>query len=130
MLEDLHSQLHFVRDIQSVDTEGVQPLQSIRDETEEGLEEATIGLESLKETLKEEVFVGRNKRPRRTRKAVEEMKEVEGGWDVFKMAGETVSFGGSRYFVVRSGRDDPEETPKKEVVENGGYKDTQQECKI
>src|SRR3954454_3409908 len=33
MLKTLHSQLHFVRDIQSVDTEGVEPLQSIRDET-------------------------------------------------------------------------------------------------
>ena len=33
-----------MRDIQSVDTDGVEPLQSIRDETEEGVREATIGV--------------------------------------------------------------------------------------
>ena len=117
MLESLHSQLHFVRDVQSVDTEGVEPLQSIRDETEEGIKDATIGLKSVKEALNQEVFVGRNRRPRRNRRPVEEVKEVE-GWNVFQTAEETVKVGGNRYFVVRSGNDEPKETPEERVIED------------
>ena len=45
MLRTLGLQLHFVRKMQSVDTEGVEPLQSIRDETAEGWKDATIGVE-------------------------------------------------------------------------------------
>lgn len=112
MLKTLHSQLHFVRDIQSVDTEGVEPLQSIRDETEEGIREATIGVEDLRDAFREEEIKGRNRRPRRKRTPVVEEKEVE-GWDVLGTAEETVKVGGSRYFVVRSGK----EGPKKEAVE-------------
>ena len=39
MLSTLSSQLHFVKDIQSVDTTGVEPLRSLRDETAEGEKE-------------------------------------------------------------------------------------------
>jgi hypothetical protein len=106
MLKTLHSQLHFVRDIQSVDTEDVEPLQSIRDETAEGIKEATIGLEDLRDILKEEEFKGRNRRPRRRRKPAVTEKEVE-GWDVLGTAGETVEVGGAKFFVVRSGKDEP-----------------------
>ncbi|RAK96256.1 DUF726 domain protein [Aspergillus ibericus CBS 121593] len=65
MLETLESQIHFVKQIQSVDATGVEPLQSIRDETPEAVKENTIGLEQLREALSKERVVGRNKRIQR-----------------------------------------------------------------
>ena len=103
MLKTFHSQLHFVKDIQSVDTEGVDPLVRIAEETEVGRREATIGLQDLKDALDKEVVIGRNKRRRRVR----DEGTVEKGedWDVFKTATETVEVpGAGRYFVVRSGK--------------------------
>ena len=39
MISELQSQLQFVRAIQEVDTDGVEPLVALRDETEEGEKE-------------------------------------------------------------------------------------------
>lgn len=104
MLKILHSQLHFVKDIQKVDTEGVEPLQSIRDETEQGIKETTIGMAELKKALEKEEIKGRNMRPRRKREEVVEKQKVE-DWDVLGTAGETVELAGGKYFVVRSGKE-------------------------
>ncbi len=105
MLKTLHSQLHFVRDIQNVNTEGVEPLRSIRDETEEGIKDITIGVEELKDAFAKEEIKCRNKRPRRRREVV----DTEGieDWDVLGTAGEKVETPGGRFFIVRSGKDDP-----------------------
>lgn len=65
MLDTLESQIHFVKQIQRVDASGVEPLQSIRDETPEAVKENTIGLEKLKEALSKERVVGRNMRIQR-----------------------------------------------------------------
>ena len=65
MMKTLRSQLHFVREIQSVDTTGVEPLSAIREETEEARAEMTIGLDTLKEALGHEEIRGRMKRPRK-----------------------------------------------------------------
>ncbi|KAL4879158.1 hypothetical protein BJY04DRAFT_220520 [Aspergillus karnatakaensis] len=65
MLETLESQIHFVREIQKIDTTGVEPLQSIRDESPEAVQENTIGLERLKEAMSKERVVGRNKKIQR-----------------------------------------------------------------
>lgn len=112
MLKTLHSQLHFVRDIQNVDTEGVEPLRSIRDETEEGIQEITIGMEDLKEAFAKEDVRGRNRRPKRRGGEVFDTKGVE-DWDVLGTASETVEVGGARYFVVRSGgKERPGEGPE------------------
>ncbi|KAK4101362.1 hypothetical protein N658DRAFT_425461 [Parathielavia hyrcaniae] len=102
LLRTLHAQLHFVRDIQRVDTAGVEPLSSIRDETPEGLREATVTLTTLRHALAEEEVYGRCRRPRRKRRGGMETGKVEEGvedWDVLGCAAETVG----RYFVVRSG---------------------------
>ncbi|KAK4120000.1 hypothetical protein N657DRAFT_532767, partial [Parathielavia appendiculata] len=105
MLQTLHAQLHFVRDIQRVDTTGVEPLSSIRDETPEGIREATVALATLQHALAEEEVYGRCKRPRRMRSkgtgggAVRKVEEGVEDWDVLGCAAETVG----RYFVVRSG---------------------------
>ncbi|PSS00522.1 hypothetical protein BD289DRAFT_450298 [Coniella lustricola] len=65
MLETLHTQLHFVRAIQAVDTSGVAPLRAIRDETCAGQEENTITLDTLRGVLGQEEAMGFRKRPRR-----------------------------------------------------------------
>jgi len=99
-----------------VDTEGLEPLQSIRDETREGIEEATIGLKDVRNALDEEEFKGRSRRPRRRRGPVVTEKEVE-GWDILGTAGETVEVGEARFFVVRSGKDERiEEVPKNDTA--------------
>ena len=65
MIADLQSQLRFVQAIQSVDTEGVEPLVVLRDETEEAERENEITLESLKDEFAKEEAVGMGKRIRR-----------------------------------------------------------------
>ncbi|KAK4033078.1 hypothetical protein C8A01DRAFT_40467 [Parachaetomium inaequale] len=105
LLTTLHAQLHFVRDMQRVNTAGVAPLHSIRDETPQGLLEATVTTSTLAEALQQEEVVGRCRRPRRRRTGKgggQIQMQIEGveDWDVLAGAGEKVG----RYFVVRSGK--------------------------
>jgi len=65
MLKTLESQIHFVKEVQKVDTTGVEPLQAIRDETEDAVQEQTITLQDLKPFLDMEEKVGRNGTVRR-----------------------------------------------------------------
>jgi Asp-tRNA(Asn)/Glu-tRNA(Gln) amidotransferase C subunit len=51
MLADLRSQVHFVKEIQKVDTTGVEPLVAIRDETDEARAENTFTKASLAEFI-------------------------------------------------------------------------------
>lgn len=98
MIDILQSQLHFVRDIQAVNTVSLSPLRSIRDETEEGLREGTIGVEQVSVALSEETIFGHSRRPRRQKKS----ENVDaGGWDVLG----TASRKAGKYFVVKSGKD-------------------------
>ncbi|EGO56473.1 hypothetical protein NEUTE1DRAFT_65058 [Neurospora tetrasperma FGSC 2508] len=109
LLSALHSHLHFVRAIQSVDTtdpsdqaKELAPLSSIRDESPEGLADITIDLKMLEGALAEEDIVGHCRRPRRRK--MEELKEKKKNeaedWDVLGSAEQKVG----RYFVVRSGK--------------------------
>lgn len=97
MLKTLESQIHFVREIQKVDTTGVEPLRAIRDETTEGLEEQTVKLTDLQQYLDAEEVVGRNGRIKRRLKDDAEAKKAE-DWDPFAMT-EGKRMG--RYFFVR-----------------------------
>jgi hypothetical protein len=99
MIDVLQSQLLFVRDIQAVETSGVEPLRSIRDETEAGLDEATIGVEQLRDALSQEVAFGRSRRPRRQKRTEKAAPEAD-GWNPLHTASQTVG----PYFVVRSGK--------------------------
>lgn len=101
MLNTLSSQLHFVNDIRNVDTTGVPPLQSIRDETAAGVKEQEIGLDELKSALDQEQVKGAYyKRIRRRRDApIDEKGEDE--WDVLAAAEKKVG----RYFVVDGGKE-------------------------
>lgn len=100
MLGTLRAQLHFVRDVQSVDTRGVEPLRSIRDETAAGVAESTVTLDTLREALSRETAVGYRRRPRRVKGAqergqTEEERLVEAA---------TLERRDKRYFVVASGK--------------------------
>lgn len=104
MLRDLKSQLRFVQAVQKVDTEGVEPLQSIRDETHQGESESMITVESLKAEFDKEVVVGRRGRIVRT-KVLPQMNEEQGGdledWDALAQASKKWG----RYFVVETDKD-------------------------
>ncbi|KAK2022035.1 hypothetical protein LX32DRAFT_214598 [Colletotrichum zoysiae] len=101
MLRTLHSQLHFVRDVQSVDTTGVEPLRSLRDETTEGVAEAAIGLQDLQDALGKEIRFGHKKRPKRVRGEKVDPEGVE-DWDPLKTASRTAG----KYFVVQSRKEE------------------------
>lgn len=99
MLKTLSSQLHFVKEIQKANTTGVQPLQSLRDETAQGEQEAELGLEALKEALAAEDVRGKfHPRVRRRRDAAQAMRKDE--WNVLGSAGKKTG----RYFVVEGGK--------------------------
>lgn len=101
MLSTLSSQLHFVKDIQEVDTSGVEPLQSLRDETVEGEKEAEFGLDAMKDALAMEDVRGKHhKRIRRRQETSAESKKAV-NWDILGHASKKVG----RYFVVEGGKD-------------------------
>ncbi|KAI9774185.1 MAG: hypothetical protein M1839_001887 [Geoglossum umbratile] len=96
MLETLESQLHFVREIQKLEPNSVDPLESIRDESAEADSECEIGYEELKEALEsEDTSWGCSGAGRRGTGALEVLKEAE-DWDVLKQAERKVG----RYFTV------------------------------
>ncbi|PQE05883.1 duf726 domain protein [Rutstroemia sp. NJR-2017a BVV2] len=105
LLGTLHTQLHFLREIQKVDTEGIEPLRSIRDETQHADSAEMIGLntEEIKQALAKEEYKGRNKRPRRKAGIPIDTEGVE-DWDVFSAAQEKVELGGGKYFFVRGAK--------------------------
>jgi Asp-tRNA(Asn)/Glu-tRNA(Gln) amidotransferase C subunit len=99
MLTTLSSQLHFVKEIQKANTTGVQPLQSLRDETSQGEQEAELGLEAMREALAAEEVRGMfHPRIRRRRGATSATKKDE--WNVLGSAGKKTG----RYFVVEGGK--------------------------
>jgi aspartyl/glutamyl-tRNA(Asn/Gln) amidotransferase C subunit len=67
MLRDLRDQVHFVKQIQKVDTRGVKPLVAIRDETSEYREEQTISVNRLHHFIKLEEKKGTNGTIRRNK---------------------------------------------------------------
>jgi len=99
MLDTLAAQLHFVSEIQRVDTTGVEPLRAIRDETEVAEQEYTIGLDTLQEALAKEKTIGKwHRRIQRDTTPVE-ARDAE-DWDILGSAEKKVG----RYFVVESER--------------------------
>lgn len=101
MLSTLSTQLHFVKEIQKVDTTGIEPLRSLRDETAQGEKEAELGLEAMRDALAQEEVKGKHyKRIRRKRTPPVRREERE--WDVLGTAARRVG----RSFVVEGGRKD------------------------
>ena len=100
MIKDLESQLHFVQAIQDVDTTDVEPLQSIRDETREARDAATIGIDELQEVFDSEVVMGKRGRIR-TRKDAWTPEDQSDGVDLLAQAPKRLG----RYVVVDSAKD-------------------------
>ncbi len=99
MIQTLASQLHFVKEIQRVDTTGVEPFRSLRDETAEGEKQAELGLDALKDALaREEVRGKHHKRIRRRRERPD--RAEKDSWNAL----DTASRKAGRYFVVDGGK--------------------------
>lgn len=100
MLKTLESQIHFVKEIQRVDTANVTPLRSIRDESDEAVKESTIGLDNLREAMAKERVVGRSKRIHRIQ--TEKNANPDGAeWDGNALGSASRTMG--KYFVVQTG---------------------------
>jgi Asp-tRNA(Asn)/Glu-tRNA(Gln) amidotransferase C subunit len=98
MLETLDSQLHFVKEIQQVDTAGVAPLRALRDETQASDREQTITLGTLEEALSKEQVVGKHyKRIKRTPRTTDAKVPSE-DWDPLPQAQNRAG----SYFVVEN----------------------------
>ncbi|MCJ1283444.1 hypothetical protein MMC26_002773 [Xylographa opegraphella] len=100
MIKTLESQLHFVRAIQRVDTAGVQPLQSIRDETEAAAKENEVTVESLQVHLDKEEVVGHSRRIKR-RKDLTAANHEETLFNPLALASKK----NGRYIVVETSKD-------------------------
>lgn len=99
MLKTLESQIHFVKEIQKIDTSGVEPLVAIRDETAESIREQTITLETLQPYLDKEKKVGGNGTIRR-QKPTEMLRDS--GWNPFEMGqGKETRKKGKYFFVTK-----------------------------
>lgn len=97
MLQTLQSQIHFVKEIQAVNTTNVAPLRSIRDESEEAVKESTIGLDRLRDVLEKERVVGRSKRIQRM-PSDDHGRPDDGEWDGNALGSASKTKG--KYFVV------------------------------
>lgn len=97
MIKDLQSQLHFVKAIQKVNTDGVKPLQSIRDETKHAERENMITFDSLKDEFDKEVVVGSRRRITKVEAPPCDVENVK-DWDPLGQAPKKLG----RYFVVET----------------------------
>ena len=99
MMDTLLAQLHFVGQMQQVDTTGVKHLRAIRDETAIAETEQMITLDTLRDALARETVLGKHhKRIQRNPDPVD-AKDVE-DWDVLGSAERKVG----KCFVVESER--------------------------
>lgn len=99
LLETLESQIHFVKQVQHVDTTRVEPLRSIRDETDQAVKESTIGLDDLREAMAKERVVGRSRRIHRIQTDKDANLEPEWDGNALGYASKTVG----EFFVVQTG---------------------------
>ena len=102
MIKDLQSQLRFVRAIQEVDTDGVEPLQSIRDETEDAERENEITVATLQDEFDKEEIVGKRGRIRRRRDVPDAARDEQANdWDPLSQAPKKLG----RFIVVDTATD-------------------------
>ncbi|KAJ5923772.1 hypothetical protein N7454_009017 [Penicillium verhagenii] len=100
MLETLESQIHFVKEMQEVNTTGIEPLRSIRDETTAAMKETAIGLDQLRDALAKEEVSGRRGRIQRV--PGEKNSNPDGSaWDGNALGYASKTKG--KYFVVETG---------------------------
>lgn len=113
MLNTLESQIHFVKEVQKIDTTGVEPLVAIRDETAEAIGEQTISLETLRPHLDKEKKVGENGTIRRQKPA--EMIR-DSGWNPFEMGdGKDTRKRGKFFLVKKKNKEQTSTVPQTEA---------------
>jgi Asp-tRNA(Asn)/Glu-tRNA(Gln) amidotransferase C subunit len=100
MLETLESQIHFVKQVQSVDATDVEPLQCIRDESADAVNERTIGVDRLQGAMAKERVFGRRKRIQRVESEKNDRPDGD-AWDGNALGHASKTKG--RYFVVETG---------------------------
>lgn len=106
LLKALNEHINFVREIQQVDTTGVEPLSAIRDETPEAIHERTITPDSVRHVLDQEEVFGEDGRIQ----TIRPLRETASGsdeWNVLGLAERKVS----RYFVVEKPVEAPASGP-------------------
>lgn len=101
MMKDLEAQLRFVQAVQKVDTEGVEPLQSIRDETKKGERENMVTVKSLKAEFEKEVVVGKRGRIIKRKHLPPIDEERLENWDPLAQAPRRLE----KYFMVETEKD-------------------------
>ena len=102
MIKDLQSQLKFVRAIQEVDTEGVEPLRSVRDETKDAERENEITVTTLREEFDKQEVVGKRGRIRRRRDVPDAARDEQANdWDPLSQAPKKLG----RFIVVDTAKD-------------------------
>lgn len=103
MLQSLRDQLHFVREIQKVDTQGVEPLVALRDETAEARQERTITKDSLAAFIEREEKRGKNGTIRRVKdeRSAAEQRGQDQLSDPFALGESPDSRRMGRYFFVK-----------------------------
>ena len=102
-MRTLTAQLHFVKEIQGVDTTGVEPLRSIRDETPEAIQENEITLDTLQTVFDNEQITGWSRRITKTKKEPHAETIRAESWDVLGNAKEK----SPPYFVVGARKHEP-----------------------
>ena len=96
MMRTLTAQLHLVKEIQGVDTTGIEPLRSIRDESPEAVQEIEITVDALQTVFDNEQITGWSRRITKTRNEPHAETTRAESWDVLGNAKET----SPPYFVV------------------------------
>lgn len=99
MLDTLRSQLHFVKHIQQVDTEGVEPLRVIRDETPGARKEEELTFEHIRDAVEQEERLAGGRIIRRGYRKSRDRKPSRQSIDMLSKA----SRRRGNYFVVESG---------------------------
>ena len=101
MLRNLAAQLHFVQDVQNVNTDGIDPLCAVRDETFKAEAEQEVSVADLTEVLDREERVGFGGRIRwkKGMRATDAAKDAaEEDYDALCLAERKAG----RYFIVQS----------------------------
>lgn len=102
LLKTLQAQIHFVKEVQKVDTTGIEPLRAIRDETAEAIKQETITLKDLRPYLDKEEKVGRNGRIRRRKDPDDHGGDSAHTWDPFGMSADRSKKHGKHFVVKRA----------------------------
>jgi hypothetical protein len=100
MMDTLASQLHFVKEMQKIDTTGIKPLRAIRDETLAAVQEQEVTMETLDDAFTQEEVVGKHYKRIRRRTETTEPEPQPAHWDSLSHAQRK----SGKFFVVDSGK--------------------------